>query len=369
MKQTLKKFIGPFPVLPLYSGIAGYFITQYGIVHFAPVGATQLESYRNAFAPALITGLSIGIPVWILKQILDQARTTRSYLARYYIGVLFCSFIYTYFQDVAIPGDVNNARVLFGDIKYDYVRNIFPIFLAANFMGFLYVKLHNEIKEKESALDLVQTQNNIIIENVEQSRENIARFLHDRVQAALVTVSMQIAEIGKDLSQQDSARLNSVIAELEHIRGVEVRSAAMRLSPDLQVVGISSAIRNYADTFKPTVTTEILIDPSAEQWITPSSEKSQEHLGIYRIIEQAMLNAVVHGRPKNLTISFNVSKVAMSPTLTVEVSNDGQAIADGAIPGIGTAVTSGWLSILGARHRLTNTPAGLVVFHLELPFN
>ena len=110
MKLNLKSLLGPFPVLPLYSGIAGYFITQYGIVHFAPIGENQIESYRHAFFPALVTGLSIGIPVWILKQILNQAKTSRAYQTRYYIGVLLTSFIYTYFQELVIPGDVNNAR-------------------------------------------------------------------------------------------------------------------------------------------------------------------------------------------------------------------------------------------------------------------
>ena len=367
MKLTFKKFFGPFPVLPLYSGIAGFFITQYGLVHFAPIGENQIESYKHAFIPALVTGLSIAIPVALLKIVLNRTNTTRRYLLRYYVGVITTSFIYTYFQELAIPGDVNNARVLFGAIKYDYVRNLFPILIAANFMGFLYVKLHNEIREKEAALALVQSQNNIIIENIEQSRENLARFLHDRVQAALVTVSMQIAEIGKSLPQQDSARLNSVIAELEHIRGVEVRSAAMRLSPDLQVVGIASAIRNFADSFNPAVNTEIIIDSSAESWIIPTPEKAHQHLGIYRIIEQAMLNAVVHGRPKRLIITFKIQKISMSPTLIVEVSNDGQAIGDDVVPGIGTAVTTGWLSILGAKQRLTNSPSGMVIFHLELP--
>lgn len=367
MKPLFKKLFGPFPLLPLYGGLFGFVVTIYGIVHFDPQGSNQIDALINALPAAIYTGLSVGLPLYIVKLTLVRVKSDRQYLIRYYIGILFTTVIYTYIQQQVAPESRRIARIAFGTVTYDYFRNLAPIVLIANIIGFLYLKLHNEIKEKERALELVQSQNSIIIENVERSRENIARFLHDRVQASLVTVGMQIAEIGKSLPPADSAKLNSVISELEHIRAVEVRTAAMRLSPDLQVVGIVSAIRNLADSFAPAVQSEVTVESSAEQWVVPSPEKSQAHLGIYRIIEQAMLNAVVHGRPKNLKITISVETIAMSPALIVEVSNDGAAIGDDVTPGIGTAVTSGWLTILGARQRLTNTPSGLVTFHLELP--
>jgi signal transduction histidine kinase len=367
MKPLFKKLFGPFPILPLYGGVFGCAVTLYGIVHFDPKGSNQIDALINALPAGIYTGLSIGVPLYLVKLWLNLADTERKYLIRYYLGILFTTVIYTYIQQHVAPESRRIARIAFGSLTYDYIRNLAPILLVANVLGFLYVKLHNEIKEKERALELVQSQNSIIIENVERSRENIARFLHDRVQASLVTVGMQIAEIGKSLPPADSAKLNSVISELEHIRAVEVRTAAMRLSPDLQVVGIVSAIRNLADSFAPAVQSEVIVESSAEHWVAPSPDKSQAHLGVYRIIEQAMLNAVVHGRPKNLKITISLETIAMSPTLIVEVSNDGAAIGDDVTPGIGTAVTSGWLTILGARQRLTNTPSGLVTFRLELP--
>jgi signal transduction histidine kinase len=367
MKPLFKKLFGPFPLLPLYGGLFGFVVTIYGIVHFDPQGSNQIDALINALPAAIYTGLSVGLPLYIVKLTLVRVKSDRQYLIRYYFGILFTTVIYTYIQQQVAPESRRIARIAFGSVTYDYFRNLAPIVLIANIIGFLYLKLHNEIKEKERALELVQSQNSIIIENVERSRENIARFLHDRVQASLVTVGMQIAEIGKSLQPHDSAKLNSVISELEHIRAVEVRTAAMRLSPDLQVVGIVSAIRNLADSFAPAVQSEVIVESSAEHWVAPSPDKSQAHLGVYRIIEQAMLNAVVHGRPKNLKITISLETIAMSPTLIVEVSNDGAAIGDDVTPGIGTAVTSGWLTILGARQRLTNTPSGLVTFHLELP--
>jgi signal transduction histidine kinase len=67
-------------------------------------------------------------------------------------------------------------------------------------------------------------------------------------------------------------------------------------------------------------------------------------LGAFRIIEQSLLNSLVHGQAKHVKVSLTTDASGRSQ---LEISDDG----GGAIPGlsssgVGTAVIDSWLSIL-----------------------
>ncbi len=67
-------------------------------------------------------------------------------------------------------------------------------------------------------------------------------------------------------------------------------------------------------------------------------------LWAFRIIEQGLLNALVHGPAKHVKICLTTDKMGRSQ---VEISDDGPGSAAGSdSPGVGTAVIDSWLSIL-----------------------
>jgi two-component system NarL family sensor kinase len=270
---------------------------------------------------------------------------------------------YTYFQRLPFIQSFQETREIFGIIALDYLRNLMPMTFLANVIGFFYLKLHTETEAKQAALTLVQAQNEVLIESEERSRSSVAHFLHDRVQAALVTVSMQLGEISESLPAKSKARINSVISEIEHIRRVEVRSAAQRLSPDLAVIGLVSALKLNSEALKTSVRTRVITDKSVENLLKPSVENEHLQLGIYRIVEQVMLNAVVHGRAQNIVISFTFN----DKKLITVVTNDGKEIEEETTAGSGTAIIGSWLSILNGTYTLENTSNHGVRFVMEIP--
>lgn len=363
MMKSLKIFFGPLPLLPFYVTFFAFIVSIYGEIHFSPRGETQLSSSFLAIAPAMVTALSVGIPLYLTKITLREGISRRQYLVRYYVGLILVSVSYTYFQRLPFIRSFQETPEFFGLVTLDYVRNIMPMTFLTNVIGYFYLKLHAETEAKQAALTMVQAQNEVLVESEERSRSSVAHFLHDRVQAALVTVSMQLGEISEHLSAKTKAQINSVISEIEHIRRVDVRSAAQRLSPDLAAIGLVSALKLNSKALTTSVRTRIITDKSVENILKPSVENEHLQLGIYRIVEQVMLNAVVHGRAQNIVISLSLN----DKKLITVVTNDGKAIEEETTAGSGTAIIGSWLNILNGTYTLENTSNNGVRFAMEIP--
>jgi signal transduction histidine kinase len=360
--EKVKRFFLPVPIFPGYIALFFFNLTTYGIVRYQskiePLGLEWPKAWLHACRPALIIALFLYASTYAVNKVLKQVKKEklRNYL--YYLGILVISTAYTYSQALSDPELLHlTGRA--------YLRNYVHIFLIFSIIGNIYLNINREVEAKRAALTLVQAQNKVLIESEERSRATVANFLHDRVQTALVTVTMQLAEIAKKTSATERSKLNSIIAEMEHIRGVDVRTAAQRLSPDLSIVGLAAALQLSADAVKPTIRSKFFISNIAKEWAMPDPSRAQLHLGIYRIAEQAIINAAVHGRAKNIQIFMDVNQ--SKNTIILDVINDGQAVAENILPGSGTAITSGWLSILNGTSSLSNTEDGKVKFHLEVP--
>jgi signal transduction histidine kinase len=364
--ERFKKYLLPVPILPGYLAFIFFNLTTYGIVRFKnetePILFGWLSAWLKACFPAGITAVFLYISSFAVNAILGRIKSTSRRRIFFYFGLLVISLAYTLSQSIT-DHDLPNLS------GRAYFRNYVHIFVAISLIGNIYKNIMNEIEEKKAALTLVQAQNKVLIESEERSRATVANFLHDRVQTALVTVTMQLSEIAKKISPTERSKLNSIIAEMEHIRGVDVRTAAHRLSPDLSVVGLSAALQLSVDALKPAIRSKIYISSNAQEWVKPSSSRAQLHLGIYRIVEQATLNAAIHGRAQNLSIYIDINNMDGGEFVLIDVLNDGAAVGDETVPGSGSAITAGWLSILNGTSTLTNSEELKVKFHLEVPID
>lgn len=363
MTERVKKYLLPVPIFPGYIAFFIFNLTTYGIVRFGserePLGLGWLWAWIDASIPASITALALYISAHLVNFLLSRV-SQKQMNWFYYVGILLISSTYTLSQALIDPD-------LLDLTSRAYFRNYVQIFVVISIMGNIYLNINREVEAKRAALTLIQAQNKVLIESEERSRATVANFLHDRVQTALVTVTMQLSEIAKKISPIERSKLNSIIAEMEHIRGVDVRTAAHRLSPDLSVVGLSAALQLSVDALKPAIRSKIYISSNAQEWTKPSSSRAQLHLGIYRIVEQATLNAAIHGRAQNLSIYIDINNVDGKEFVLIDVINDGAAVAHETVPGSGSAITAGWLSILGGTSTLTNTEENKVKLHLEIP--
>jgi signal transduction histidine kinase len=87
---------------------------------------------------------------------------------------------------------------------------------------------------------------------------------------------------------------------------------------------------------------------------TLNQDAAQLQLGIYRIIEQALINAITHGPASEIKITATVT--LNSDYLVSVVDNGPGAILAERSVGYGTAVIQSWVSILGGTKTVESSP-------------
>jgi signal transduction histidine kinase len=77
-------------------------------------------------------------------------------------------------------------------------------------------------------------------------------------------------------------------------------------------------------------------------------------LGAYRIIEQGLLNSLIHGPAKKALVSITTDAAGRSE---IVVSDDGPgADLDSVSSGVGTAIIDSWVGILNGKKTVDTVP-------------
>ena len=77
-------------------------------------------------------------------------------------------------------------------------------------------------------------------------------------------------------------------------------------------------------------------------------------LGIFRIIEQSVLNSLVHGPSKRVQISVTTDSAGVTDLI---IADDGPGISVSQITaGVGTAIIDSWVSILQGVKAVDSVP-------------
>ena len=77
---------------------------------------------------------------------------------------------------------------------------------------------------------------------------------------------------------------------------------------------------------------------------------------IYRVTEQALLNAASHGNASRVDVALAMPR---SGDLSLTVSDDGRGLPRGElVPGSGTAIMDAWCAVVGAEWNWRSLPAG-----------
>ena len=83
------------------------------------------------------------------------------------------------------------------------------------------------------------------------------------------------------------------------------------------------------------------IDPDIE--VALAGDSGEQPLALYRIIEQALLNAAAHGHARHVDISLTQT----SGELRLAVDDDGQGLPATITQGTGTAIITSWVGVTG----------------------
>jgi signal transduction histidine kinase len=221
-------------------------------------------------------------------------------------------------------------------------------------IGVIGSQMSTSAARAEDALAKLSTQERRFVASEERARRIAAEFLHDRVQADLLVIAIELRRVGESAPPEIASQIASITEVVESVRVSEVRDTSRMLSPMVQSTGLSSALTMLAQRWRDAMQVSLDIDPdiasepSNEQVSIAESGDPDRALGIYRIIEQALLNAAAHGQARQVQVSVSRRSRDGVDGIRVHVSDDGVGFEPGdVVDGGGFAISEVWARLLG----------------------
>lgn len=153
----------------------------------------------------------------------------------------------------------------------------------------------------------------------DSERKEIARELHDELGPCLFAITVE----AEALDGPQAGRGGRIMQAVERIRAVNrrildaVRPAVVGALPLSDVV--TDLVSEYEDQ-APDVSFKLTIGDAI-----PSTSESLD-LTVYRIVQEALTNALRHGAPKEIAVTLHATGPEPRPTLEVMVTDDGCGI-------------------------------------------
>ena len=307
---------------------------------------------------SLVTSLAIGVVLWLFSRFLrtDAEGCPRrgAYLLALGVAAVvggLCRIL------VLSPVLVAPPSLVAAGIVPNTVRTFIAITIVQSIAGLLTRRYARQTAVATVALETVVQQQRLVVEADERARRGVAEFLHDRVQADLLVVAMELRGVSTETDPALSERLDHAIGELERIRSSEVRSAGRRLSPAFGSVGLDTALQELADSWDPALRVRVSMDPASRDLLLHAAAPRDLLVAVYRVAEQAILNAAAHGRASRVDVALTMS----SPrTLLLAVSDDGRGLPSGPLTrGAGTAIMDAWCAVAHGSWRWVPSARGV----------
>ena len=229
-------------------------------------------------------------------------------------------------------------------------------------IGLIGSRVSKSAAQAEQALAQLNEQERRFVESEERARRIAAEFLHDRVQADLLVIAIELRRVCEDAPEELGRRLASIAEVVESVRHDDVRDTSRALSPLVQSTGLVSALGSLADRWAPALHVSLAIDDDVAT-DSPVPHEADQALGIYRIVEQALLNAAAHGQARQTQVSISDQPRQGGPGIRILITDDGQGVEPSVAPtGGGFATSQVWARLLGGEWSVQSQPgAGATV--------
>jgi signal transduction histidine kinase len=189
-------------------------------------------------------------------------------------------------------------------------------------------------------------------------RAEAARYLHDDVQSALLRASMRLQPLlqADDAATREAAE--RTVEDIDRVREDGVRSIGRRLSPPLTSTGLIVALGELADQYAGVVDVEVAFDEAAAERFRMVGADDRTALALYRLAEQALQNALKHGRAQ----AARIEVALVGSGASIVVTADGGSPVAAPVAGEGTAIVNAWVDDLGGSWSLVAGTEGGSVF-------
>jgi signal transduction histidine kinase len=213
--------------------------------------------------------------------------------------------------------------------------------------------LHNELDHQKAI-------NRATVETQEQERMEIGRELHDNVNQVLTTTKLYLdlaytnPDLRMDMIKRSNANIINVINEIRQL-------SRSLMDPSIGDLGLTDAIHDLVENVN--LTRKLQVTLQTADMLEDLLDKDQK-LTIYRIIQEALNNAVKHAKATLVDIRINLDGEKVS----VMIEDDGigfnmQKVRKGA----GLKNIQNRVYLMNGTHTIASTPNKGSTITIQLP--
>ena len=235
------------------------------------------------------------------------------------------------------------------------IRVFALLWLMNAVIGTIFARIQRESTTAKEALQTVVAQRRLLLDSEERVRGQVAAYLHDRVQTDLVSIGLRIRAAVSPGPAEMVSEVGEALADLEGVRADKIRAASRQLSPNLEHVTLEESLRDLSKTYWPAMIVTVSVSESAALELR-RGDRVTGSTAIYRICEQGLLNAAIHGNATECSIEVTRTS---DDKLVLYLNDDGFGIQEDTLkPGMGMTVISAWVEALGGQWSLQPSPSG-----------
>jgi len=227
-------------------------------------------------------------------------------------------------------------------------------------------QLRRHEAELEASREELQRLARKLLRAQEEERRRLARELHDDVTQRLAGLAMLVGGLGRaverDRAQALAASLEKLGEELE-VLASDTQALSRDLHPSLlENLGLEDALRSECATFAERTGLRIPFEGHG----VPARLAPEASLGLYRIAQEALRNALEHAQSAEVRVRL----AAEAGELALEIEDSGVGFAPaakGAGAGLGLASMSERARLIGARLEVDSAPGRGTRVTVRLP--
>ena len=325
-----------------------------------PQGLERIQTALLSAILAAIPSLSLGTIAWVFK---TYRKWSSERVIFYLLEIIFMElFLYSYLKFVGTFKFAAFSNIELTELDFTPLGVVLAIVLGVFSLALINRSEAQIVRRLQSAELLVTRLNRDRAELVlseEKIRLQTSQFLHDRVQSELIVVAMKLKELQKNPSQNLDSTLSDAVSTLEKTRTHDLRTLVQILSPNFSQDSLEEALHHLFEPYEPVIKVSLKIDHQV------NSLSKQSLLGLFRIVEQAILNCLAHGACSEASVFVGFDNAG---AIRLLISDNGLGADISQVkPGMGTTIIDSWVSILLGKKEVTSSSGHGYQIEVQFP--